>query len=46
MKTVDAEVVHDEDNLRALVKKFVKGCLVEDDNHFEVRGRGDIKPLG
>jgi len=27
------------------VKKFVKGCVVEDDNHFEV-GRGeDVKPL-
>ena len=35
MKTVDAKVVHDEDSLQDLVKKFAEGCVIEDDYyHF------------
>jgi len=46
MKTVDAKVVYDEDNLQALVRKFVEGCVVRDDNHFEVGGGCQALRLG
>ena len=44
MKTIDVKVVHDEDTLYDLVKKIAQGCVVEDDNHFDVGE--DVKPLG
>ena len=43
-KTFDAKVVHDEDSLQYLVKKFTKGCVVDDNIHFDVGE--DVKPLG
>ena len=43
MKTIDVKVLHDEDSLQDLVKKFAEGCVVEDDNHFDVGE--DLKPL-
>jgi len=44
MKTVDAKFVHDEVSLQDLVKKFTEGCIVKDDNHFDVGE--EVKPLG
>lgn len=44
MKTIDAKVVHDEDSVQDLVKKFADGCVVEDENHFDV-GQ-DVQCLG
>jgi len=44
MKTNDVKVVHDEKSLYDLVKKFSEGCVVEDDNHFDMGE--DVKTLG
>ena len=36
MKTNDVKVVHDEKSLYDLVNKCADGCVVENDNHFDV----------